>query len=144
MLYGIVSHDFMIREMICPAGADAKRRPPKCTLHPTPLNRETPHLALITNIILLVPSSVLSLLHPTNQKSLLYTSTQASTAHQRQQIHLFIPAKATRQEVRVKAQRIAGIDEVLAAEAEAGRDEECVVGVRVQVFVESVGGRSWW
>lgn len=66
---------------------------------------------------------------PSDHVRLLRPRAQATTAHNVQQVELLVPAQSSSEEVAVVSQRIAGVDRVVAAEAEAGHEE---VAARVQ------------
>jgi hypothetical protein len=95
--------------------------------HTRPLNTESPDIFLTIYMHLILSTS--------NKKSLLDTSAQSTTSHQRQQIKLLIPIHAIAQKVTVEAQWIARIGCVSAAEPDAWGHE---VAFGVEVFEQRV------
>ena len=100
-------------------------QPEKTFLHRRPLHRER------TNALLLRRHRVLA----ANHVRLLRPRTETSTAYDIQQVELLVPAQACGQEVAVVPQRVAGVDRVVAAEAQPGHEE---VAARVQEAEERV------
>ena len=106
---------------------------PPSSSHNRPLYAKSPHSPIPISIIL--PG-----LFPTDQKPLLDARPQASATDDVHEVDLLVPVDADGEEVRVEAQRVAGVDDVLAAEAQAGREE---VGFCVEVGEERVRGWEW-
>jgi hypothetical protein len=103
----------------------------KGTSHTRPLNTESPNIFLAIYMDLILCTS--------NEESLLDTSAQTTTSHQRQQIKLLIPIHAITQKVTVEAQWIARVGCVSAAEPDAWGHE---VAFRVEVFEQRVRDRD--